>query len=92
MGNEIDGKLASKNMSIIADTKQTRVQIPEFLIEVFDIDPEKDKFNWYVKRKGGRLRLMAILNKGGRLKDFWIGKDKEEYFEKEIQKEKENGS
>ncbi len=75
-------KLAAHNRSIIKTGKDTRVVIPEFLMEIFDINPKEDKFNWYVKRTKGRVRLMGILNKKGSMKDFPIGDDKEKFFEK----------
>jgi len=90
MNQKEEAKLASQNMSIIKDTKQMRVAIPEFLIEIFDINPKEDKFNWYVKRSKGKVRLMAILNKKGLYANCHIGEDKEKYFEKEETEIKEN--
>ena len=79
-----DGKLAAKGMSIFKDSKQVRITLPEFLAEIFDINPKEDKFNWYVKRTAGRVRLTAVLVKKGFIKDVHIGQDKEKYFEKEM--------
>ena len=81
-----EGKFV-KQMSITQDKRQTRVSIPEFLVEIFDINPKEDKFNWYVERgKQGRVRLMAVFSRGGNMKNIHIGKETEEYFEKDIRK------
>ena len=71
-------------MSIHKDSKQVRISLPEFLVEIFNINPNEDKFNWYVKRNAGRVRLTAVLVKKGNIKDVHIGQDKEKYFEKEM--------
>ncbi len=80
-----EGKFV-KQMSITTEKRQTRVSIPQFIVEIFDIDAKEDKFNWYVERNKGRVRLMAVFSKKGNMKNIHISSDKEEYFEKEVQK------
>lgn len=78
-----DLKLAAHNMSIHPAKREHRISIPQFLMEIFDINPKEDKFNWYVKRTNGRVRLVAILNKKGHMKDFHLKAESEKHFEKE---------
>ena len=51
-----------KSTNVLSDKKQKRITIPDALVEIFDIST-KDKFNWYVERKGKYIRLVAMLNK-----------------------------
>jgi len=70
-------------MSITQDKKNTRVSIPKFLVEIFNINPKEDKFNWYVERNKGRVRLMAVFSRKGNMKNIHIRVEKEEDFERD---------
>lgn len=54
-------KLA-KTTNVLSDKKQKTIRIPIHLCELFDIN-SKDKFNWYIERKGDYVSLIGKLVK-----------------------------
>lgn len=47
-----------KNMAIVQEKRQIRVSFPQSVVKLFN-----DTFNWYVERKGDKIRLIGILKK-----------------------------
>ena len=60
--------IETKRVTILRDSKQTRITIPDELVEKFDINPETDEFEWVVWGID-KISLTGKLIKNAKKKD-----------------------
>ena len=71
--NKQEGKIIA-TVRCIQDNRQTRIPIPEHLVEMLGIKPG-DKFNWYVKRTKERISFRLIFIKYGPGQKYFVNKN-----------------